>query len=54
MYVYICIYTYSKYDDITIEELRGKIHTRNHTSEIPLENAIDNPLDNSRDNPLEK
>ena len=32
---------------------RGKIlHTRNHKSEIPLENASENRLDFSSENPL--
>ena len=35
--------------------IQGKIlHTRNHKSENPLENATERPLDNSCNNPLDK
>ena len=34
---------------------QGKIlHTRNHKSEVPSENASEDPLDNSSENPLGK
>ena len=31
-----------------------RLHTRNHTSEIPSENATESPLDTSSKNPLGK
>ena len=38
-----------------LPEGRGKhLHTKNHTSKIPLENATDNPLETSSNNSLDK
>ena len=34
--------------------VRANYYTRNHKSEIPLENATEHPLDISRTNPLDK
>ena len=53
---YAYVNTYLPPPDAALEaEAQGKrLHTRNHTSEIPLENATENPLDISSGNPLEK
>ena len=41
--------------DLAAFDCRGKIlHTRNHKSELTLENATENPLGNSSENPLDK
>ena len=48
MYIYIYIY----YRERENCQCRGKrLHTRNHKSGIPSENATESPLDNSSENP---